>query len=401
MKFRDLILYVFAFCIFLLMLKSLNFYYLWDTDSRLLQFSALAAGITYYLRYYSIIKGGHTALILFFFYAIAALWNTFQFNTGIGIILQASPFLFFLLAMPSNHKIILLKVWTRLYAVILLVSLIAFWISWIPGVPNGGTVINEAADGYVYTNYWLCIRGAFYDIRFNSLFLEPGHTAMIAAFTLMANNFNLKDKYVFTILICSMFTFSLAGYVLFIIGYFMKRVFQVSFKKACKNIAGYVLLLSVCYIVAISYNNGDNLVNTLIVERLQYDDEVGISGNNRTGEQTDDTFFFFMKSSESFVGMPPQKYFSYRDAGLIGGAGYKLYIMQKGIIGTLFILIFYFLLYRKGQNHNLMLCMLIIYILAFIQRAYPTWESWFCLFVLAMANEGIEKQMVSKNIIAK
>ena len=248
MKSRNLILYLFAFSIFLLMLKSLNFYYLWETDSRLLQFSAFAAGIIYYLRYDRIIKGGNTALILFFFYAIAALWNTFHSNTGIGIILQASPFLFFLLAMPSNHKIILLKIWTRLYAAILLVSLIAFWISWIPGVPNGGIVFHEAADAYVYTNYWLCIRGAFYDIRFNSLFLEPGHTAMIAAFTLMANNFNLKDKYVLTILICSLFTFSLAGYVLFIIGYFLKRVFQVSFKKACKNIAGYVLLLSVGYI---------------------------------------------------------------------------------------------------------------------------------------------------------
>ena len=60
------------------------------------------------------------------------------------------------------------------------------------------------------------------------------------------------------------------------------------------------------------------------------------------------------------------------------------------------------MLYRKGQNHSLMLSMLIIYILAFIQRAYPTWESWFCLFVLAMANEGIEKQRDNKkNIIAK
>ena len=274
----------------------------------------------------------------------------------------------------------MLKVWTRLYAAILLVSLIAFWISWIPGVPNGGIVINEAADGYVYTNYWLCIRGAFYDIRFNSLFLEPGHTAMIAAFTLMANNFNLKDKYVLTILICSLFTFSLAGYVLFIIGYFMKRVFQVSFTKACKNIAGYVLLLSVFYIVAISYNNGDNLVNTLIVERLQYDDEVGISGNNRTGEITNNTYESFLKTPEVISGLSPQRYSNYVERGFIEGAGYKLYVMQKGIIGILLVLLAYFYIYRYSGDKRLTLGLLIVYIAAFWQRAYPFWYSWLVIF---------------------
>lgn len=388
MKRKDFIFYAFAFSVIVIMLKSMHFYYLWETDTRMLQIIGLSTGLMYNFRYYNIMSKSHSTLLFFLLFAIASLWNTIQENTGIGLVLMTSPFLFFLLAMPEDHKIRMLNIWTRLYACILLVSLVAFWISWVPGVPDGGIVINEAADGYVYTNYWLCIRGAFYDIRFNSLFLEPGHTAMIAAFTIMANNFDLKNKFVLIILICSFFTFSLAGYVLFIAGYFMKRVFQYSFKEACKNIVGYVALLACSYLVAISYNDGDNLVNTLIVERLQYDDEVGISGNNRTGERTDDTFYDFMRSGEMLSGMPPKKYSSYRDAELISGAGYKLYIMQKGIIGTFLILFFYYILYRNGTNRSLMLCMLVMYIMAFIQRAYPTWAVWYCLFALTMANKG-------------
>ena len=388
MKRKDIIFYIFAVSVIVMMLKSMQFFYLWETDSRMLQTLALLSGLIYYFRYSNRMHYSHTSWGLFLVYALAALWNSFQSNTGIGILLVASPFLLFFLTMPEDHKLRLLNIWTRLYACILLVSLVAFWISWIPGVPNDGIVINEGAEGYVYTNYWLCIRGAFYDIRFNSFFLEPGHTAMIAAFTIMANNFNLKDKYVLTILICSLFTFSLAGYVLFIAGYLMKRVFQNSFREAFKSVLRYVALLACSYFVAINYNGGDNLVNMLIVERLQYDDEVGISGNNRTGERTDDTFYDFMRSSEVLTGMPPSKYSSYRDEDLIRGAGYKLYIMQKGIVGTILIFVFYFMLYRKGKSRSLMSCMLVMYILAFIQRAYPMWAAWSCLFILAMAKKN-------------
>ena len=61
----------------------------------------------------------------------------------------------------------------------------------------------------------------------------------------------------------------------------------------------YILILSVVYYTGITYQNGNNLFNELILERMQIDDEKGFSGNNRTGEITNNTYESFLKTPES------------------------------------------------------------------------------------------------------
>ena len=78
--------------------------------------------------------------------------------------------------------------------------------------------------------------------------------------------------------------------------------------------------------------------------------------------------------------MSPQRYSNYVERGLIEGAGYKLYVMQKGIIGILLVLLAYFYIYRYSGDKRLTLGLLLVYIAAFWQRAYPFWYSWLVIF---------------------
>lgn len=388
-KQRDNFLFVFATGIYLLMLHSMNAWFLWNIDRMWLEVITLMIGVVLVIRNrktYHFSKGSQILVLLF---SLAILWNS-KLGLGSILMLPISFFIMFGLSKQSLKK--MLQWWTNLYAFILVVSLIGWALSWSNILPSFGTIAHPAHDNYSYTNYILCIRGSFYDIRFNSIFLEPGHTAMIAAFTLFVNKFNLKSKAVMTILISTVFTFSLAGYILMFLGYCIIALQSLKVKQIVRKVIPYILILSVVYYTGITYQNGNNLFNELILERMQIDDEKGFSGNNRTGELTDNTYESFIKTPEVMTGLSPQKYSKYVNSGFIEGAGYKLYVMQKGIIGVLFVLFAYFYVYRCSYNKRLTLGLLLVYIAAFWQRAYPFWYSWLVIFYFSTI-----KQIQGKN----
>ena len=387
-KQRDNLLLVFAIGIYLLMLHSMNAWFLWNIDRMWLEVITLMIGVVLVIRNrktYHFSKGCQILVILF---SLAILWNS-KIGLGSVLLLPISFFIMFGLSKQSLKK--MLQWWTKLYAFILVVSLVGWALSWVNILPSFGTVAHPAHANYTYTNYILCIRGAIYDIRFNSIFLEPGHTAMIAAFTLFVNKFNLKSKAVIAILVSTVFTFSLAGYILIFLGYLIIALQSLKIKQIFRKIIPYILILSIVYYAGVTYQNGNNLFNELILERMQVDDEKGFSGNNRTGELTDNTYESFIKSSDVMSGLSPLKYSNYLDRGFIEGAGYKLYIMQKGIIGVLLVLFAYFFIYRCSYNKRLTLGLLLVYIAAFWQRAYPFWYSWLVIFYFSTIRQIQEK----------
>lgn len=391
-KQRDNLLLVFAIGIYLLMLHSMNAWFLWNIDRMWLEVITLMIGVVLVIRNrktYHFSKGSQILVLLF---SLAILWNS-KIGLGSILMLPISFFIMFGLSKQSLKK--MLQWWTNLYAFILVVSLIGWALSWSNILPSFGTIAHPAHDNYSYTNYILCIRGSFYDIRFNSIFLEPGHTAMIAAFTLFVNKFNLKSKAVMVILICTVFTFSLAGYIMMFLGYCIIALQSLKVKQIVRKVIPYILILSVVYYAGITYQNGNNLFNELILERMQIDDEKGFSGNNRTGELTDNTYESFIKTPEVMTGLSPQKYSKYVNSGFIEGAGYKLYVMQKGIIGVLFVLFAYFYIYRCSGDKRLTLELLLVYIAAFWQRAYPFWYSWLVIFYFST----IKQEKKDKNSI--
>lgn len=100
---------------------------------------------------------------------------------------------------------------------------------------------------------------------------------MISSLLLYVNQYNLKRISVFILFISVLISFSLAAYVLLILGmilyyllkskHYFRRVFRVSF-----------FLCSAVVISVIFYvNNPDSVYSKLVVARLDYDEERGIS----------------------------------------------------------------------------------------------------------------------------
>lgn len=212
--------------------------------------------------------------------------------------------------------------------------------------------------------------------RFNGPFLEPGHQAMISCLLLFANKYNFKDcKYLWILLIAIIISFSLAGYVLLVLGYMFLKVHSVS-----KVVLFAISLLIAGYVVTDVWNDGDNPVNVLIFERLEYDKDKGITGNNRTIEATDDYFYRCVKDGTIVLGIRG------KDVGKnnVRGAGYKIYLLNYGLVSLIIISIFYLLLIPPRSDKRYAYFFFLLLSIVFLQRAYPYWYSWMFPYVIGI-----------------
>ena len=373
-KSNPLTFSVMAVTVIFLMLWSLRPWFLWGVNTVVV--SVVAAFCLFFCIGDRLKKAffEHYCLVIIFF-VLSTYWNI---ENGFGRL--QIPFII-ALAMNNSEKKRLLIWWTNFYATILVISLIAWLLTWTGLLPNYGT-ISSTAQNHIYTNYIFCLKGFIYVYRFHSVFLEPGHVAMIAVFTLYANKFNFRKPAVLALLICTLFTLSLAGYVLLLMGFIFCRIQKTKFSWILiKNTLVVLFILGGIILGGKSYNGGRNLLNELIFERLEFDEDKGFSGNNRFSRQTDILFERAFKTGEIVSGMSSEKYKRLHDLDDIHGAGYKLYMLERGIIGTVLIFLFYFFLYRASVDKKFVLGMLILYILAFLQRSYPFWYSWLFLFL--------------------
>lgn len=405
MKNNNSLFSIYAFGVMLQLLYSMYAYFLWwmyegMAYSFLLDVIVAISGFVYMEVNNIPIRIRFRVIIIFL-----AVWLVEALNPigMVGALLKCPLSFLVILLLDRKSKLKLLDVWTSLFAVILFVSLIA-WLFAMSGVLPSYETIHFGNDiSYVYQNHILCLVNMnlhnFDVIRYGSIFLEPGHVSMIGAYTLYANRFDFKKKTTWVILIASLATFSLAGYVLIIIGYLMMSLQNYSFQKSIKGIILSCAMLGAAYFVTISYNNGDNLVNTLILKRTEYDSEKGFVGNNRVYLDTEMTFDKFMNSTEVVTGYDFDTYQKYLKNGTIAGAGYKMYLMEKGILGTLIVFFIYVFILKRSVDKRFVFWFFLLYVISFWQRAWPTSYIWLFLFVFATAVQKPSELYKSKIIV--
>ena len=379
------LLHLYAIGIVLLILQSMNAWFLWGTNPYILESTTIIAGLLYtskkgYYRYWSPKKTIICILI------ISTCFINFAFGLGVWTYIRI-PFLICLM-LPTEDRLIILRFWTIIFALLLLISFPYWCLVFYFPLPNLGIISPPGIsnESYIYLNYGLCLIniGKFADIvRFSSVFLEPGHLSMIGAFTVFANHYNLKNKYVLIIFVISGITFSLAGFILLTVGYILSKISIGKVSKALRKMIPGITFLTIIILYGVYYNGGNNLVNEHFLSRLEYDEEKVISGNNRVFETTNEKFAHFLASKDVFLGYSLKQRAEYYESGEMRGAGYKMYIMQKGLIGTIAIFLAYILIVKTSYNRRFMYCMLVLYFFAFIQRAYPLWYAWLFIFLLA------------------
>lgn len=374
---------LFQFVLFFLFLKSLNAWFTWEMDNFFMIFQLLFS-IPFIFSYRDkFIFSKYLVIILLYSLAIFFMGTAKDFGGILGFFCNIIPLIVFICT-RSSFKIYTLRIITRWWLYIMIPSLVLFLLSFVIIIPDFGKISNSSWDQYVYNNHLLLIKSPFYGFRFHSIFLEPGHIGMIISFFLYALKFDFKKWEVWALLVIELFTLSLAGYLLVAIGYIFS---SISKGKSVYNLLLIIgLLFGSIYVSAISYNNGNNMINILIFDRLAYDDEKGVAGNNRFGRFADELIESKFENGDFWFGTSKKII-----EGEFLGAGWKVYLIKYGLFSLLFFIGFYFCFLFKTNDKRYVLFFILLLFFAFLQRAYPYWYAWNIPFIAGIAFNDVDK----------
>lgn len=259
-----------------------------------------------------------------------------------------------------------LDIITNIVAIIILLSL-PLWLFhvFIFELPSFGTLDISEMKGshYVFDNHFLfLIYNGFDYFRFYSVFDEPGVLGTLSAFILFGNKYDMRKWQNIVIFLGGVFTYSLAFYILFLIGYFYFA--SSSLCKLLKSLLALILISSIVFFLL-----KDDVSFTLsIIERLQ---NFGLESiDNRTGDEINEHLDAMYKSPVIVFGEGP--YFLKQHSDTVG-ASYKLFIIEYGLMGLLSLFLMYFSLVRI-RTKDTIFC-LILFVLSFFQRPYA-FTSW-------------------------
>lgn len=301
---------------------------------------------------------------------------------GIVIIMMYMPVIY-LLQLPFGYKEDLLKFTTKSYSILISIALVMYWASFFISLPTIGTFVHPPYPPYL--NHIFYIESTFdYGtfIRFNAFFLEPGHQSILSTFLIIANKFRFKEcPWLWPLVLAVIFSFSLAGYLLLFIGYSILKINSLWKGLAVAGTAAVVV------IGALNWSGGENALYELIISRLEKDESQGIKGNNRFFNDTDFVYSKAVKTGKILTGIKQTT-----NMDLVGGAGYKIYILQYGLIGVILTLLLYISLIPPKPDYRYTIGFLIILSLCFLQRAYPVWYSWLFPFVIGIYTAKGEKE---------
>lgn len=222
---------------------------------------------------------------------------------------------------------------------------------------------------YSYSNYFFFLvddRAIFQIIpRFQSVFLEPGQLGTVTALLLLMQHGQWRRWYNIVLIIATLISFSLSAYVLFTIAIFLSLWMQG--KKIIRKICVSVGIIATIVIGSFYYNDGFNLVHDLIILRLEIEDGE-MAGDNRVREDTQAEYETFLHSSDIFLGKNFEREW--------GGAGYKMYLLDYGLVGIFLVAAFY-IISLHSPNKKAYLSALIIGALNFAVRDFPLWYAYY------------------------
>ncbi|MBR4644550.1 MAG: hypothetical protein IKO73_05270 [Bacteroidaceae bacterium] len=249
----------------------------------------------------------------------------------------------------------------------LLLPSLFFYALYLLGFSLPNYYIDNPLAEYSYENYYFFLvnlNEAWTIIpRFQSVFVEPSHLAMACIVLLLTQVGNWKKWYNVTMFVAIFISFSLAGYLFLII-----VLFASAWMKG-RNIWNKLLaLVGFSFLIGISaifYNDGDNLVNQLIVQRLVVNDDGKLEGDNRVTTEFETAYNDFVKSDKLLFGEGTEKLEQFG----WGNAGYRVYIYVYGLISLVFLLFFLLAISITGTSKRGIFVMLLIHAISFIPHA--------------------------------
>lgn len=320
-----------------------------------------------------------------------SIYSTYIVNLSYGML----NFMYYLPALlifvvDRDFQLETLKFVTKWFSIFLGIGLVMFIINIVVPLPHTEFSIPDHSFYGEFDNFFFFLhnRGELQATansiisRFCGPFLEPGHMALVCTLLLFANRYKMKEQPLLWILVAAtILSFSLAGYVIMAVSLMLLKI---------RNLVSMITIVSAFLGVWIFfgsiYNDGDNVVNNLILSRLEMDESKGIAGNNRTSTRTDYFYRQVIKENRHWYGVRTWDKYAYK----IEGSGYKIFILHNGVIGIAFIFLLYLLLIAPKSNRRYAISFLFLMVIVFIQRSYPFWYSWLFSYV---AGIGITRGM--------
>lgn len=361
---------IYGLLLLLISLKSLNFYILSNVNMLLLIIATLAISV-FYIDLRTIKSIYVPTLILFVFYFLFNAVKSFSVGAIFPLLIYVPLFL-----IPDHRKSYICNIVINILATFIVVSLLC-WILYLLGFNLNYVEIDT--DGRVLKDYGLFLRNHELIPRFQSLFMEPGHLGTISALMVYIKKYNFKSFACLTFLLASLFSLSLASYLLLFIGFIIKILSSSDTKK--RNILLYMIAFSffIGILAYISYENQDSILYQKVFSRLEFKNGQMV-GNNRYSRLFEAYYETRMQSLDiTLLGMGED----FRFDSFPGNAGYKVYIIVNGIISGILLLLMYLSLtapYKSFYIYGL----LFLNFLSFLQRAYAHTYFFIILFILAL-----------------
>lgn len=327
-----------------------------------------------------------TVIVMFFY----SLWRRDMITAQVNLLKFSPAILLFML--DKSHQRNLLDSVTKWLGIILSVSMLIFITTLFVPIPSLGKFWPESLHTvyHPYENYFFFIREQYnhFAYRFNGPFLEPGHLSLICMMLLFANRLDFKRQpWLWMLLASVLVSLSLAGYILLGVAIVLLRL---------RNFASAVIItiiVGLAYIgVTQLWNNGNNIVNEMVFARLEYDKTRGIKGNNRTVVATDKFFNQCVADGTIWLGVKNTS----NKGDKIMGAGYKIFLLNRGVVMLFIVTAFYLLLIPKYSNRRYAASFLLFIGLCFMQRGYPEWFSWLFSFAIGVGITRHEKIFSAK-----
>lgn len=382
---------LFAFAVFLEMISGAYPWFFWDINTNYLFVLCTIISLLYVRKNklkLNILSNYGLGFALMFMGTLLN-GNSYSINERLYQICSFIPMLVILSDKDNGEEIY--STIAKWLSYLLVPSILLHLVFLAIGFPLSIIIINKnVPDSYVFFNYFILLKNivtpdSIDSIRFCSVFLEPGYLGTMLSFLLYVGRFNFEKKYNIVFLVALILTLSLAGFVIAALGWVLIKIQE---GKSVKRLIQIVCVFGFIYYFGINYNGGNNIFNNLILSRLQYDEENGISGNNRNSHMTDDYFDYYMQNGDILFGVGKQEVRKINGGGAAGadfndqirGAGYKMFFITNGIVEAIVIL-FGYLMFVSTMDRKYGYGFLLLIALTFVQAAYPLSTSWLIPFV--------------------
>ncbi len=305
--------------------------------------------------------------------------------------------------LPISEKKILLKAISNMMTLIIIIS-VPVWLLFVAGfdLPHSDVIFHENGFHQYYDYYFFRLGARNDDVldmilpRFSSFFLEPGQLATPCVFLFYLNGAKLNWRNL-PFLIAILLSFSLVGLVLLFGCFIARKIIEGGKSVFFQLFLSFVGLVGILFYFS-QYVDEENPVNEFVVSRLEYDEDKGIAGNNRTSATFDRKFEHVMQSSGKYMGIHDRL----REGSdwTYNCSGYKKFIVHHGLVGFVGFMICIILLMFYNRNVPSLFFFILVTLAFFVRDLLqsPLWISIAIIGFSLLGNQSGCKLFLKKTV---